>query len=367
MLKQYPVRHIVLDTNSLSAGLVPHSVHSQRLRQRAAQLVRCRLLAGWESLRLYAPGICVAEILTLLDKYRFCTWFGPVKKDPRRRLNARAYRTVRSAFLRCLHDRRIEQIDLDHKQIELVELISPLNQRYQFRRRRATKNIPGPMSTGDCLVAAGAMQLNQRLGDDSVVVVTDDRRLADVLTIARGLSLLQVGRVGLREGLTRLGLTLDSLFPRVVHLRTATKRELRAAFLGWPLPQQELGLLLPNEQAPEDTVRFLIKLWLDVEAEYEVSIDNLPYTRAIDDLRTRVATQTNLELTSQELYHLLLTWRKARRIREVRSLGKRVLRGLSPPFFPPPLIPVSGLRGFLLREAKTPRGQRVRRRDELGC
>lgn len=68
---QDPVRHVVVDANTLGAFLYANSTGSVNLQQRSQILIGSALNGGWPGIKLYTPAICIAEALGVLDKYHF--------------------------------------------------------------------------------------------------------------------------------------------------------------------------------------------------------------------------------------------------------------------------------------------------------
>lgn len=91
-------RHLIVDTNLLIYYLHPQSADTKTVRERCRVLFKSAIDARWPGLRLYVPAISVAEAVGVLDKYRHCTWAGPVLQNPALRLSSRQYRQARDGL-----------------------------------------------------------------------------------------------------------------------------------------------------------------------------------------------------------------------------------------------------------------------------
>jgi hypothetical protein len=308
-----PVRHVVLDANIIAAYFCPNSTNSLRVRERSQVLIDAVLKAHWPNIRLYSPGICIAEARAVIDKYRFCTWWGPLKADPSKKLRAPEYRAAQRNLAQAVQSRRIEQMEHEPAHVLLAGLLSPVNNCFQFRRRRASKSIvKGPMGAADCLIAGMAILQGIRVGKERVILATDDQRLCDVMDKCRCLKGDRAATLGLEEVASAAGTSWrPDLYVPCLNIGKAPEKELREAFFGWPLPQSMPTTKRRSELTPEES-RILGDMWLEISAEYGMSNpDSLPYTAALDDLRTRFALTATVCLPSGDIVHTLLNMRKA--------------------------------------------------------
>ncbi len=241
-----PIRHVVIDANILSAYLHPGSVSSSHVRDRSSILLEAAISSQWPGLRLYTPSICIAEALGVLDKYRFCTWHGPLKNDPTRRMKRKDYESSRDKLAQAVKERVIEQLSHDPSHVLLAGLVSPINNNLQIRRRdrgtkKASQRVKPPMGAADCLISGMTIHLVNRLGRDSVVLATADQRMADVLCKARKLRSTTAEKLGLPTVALQAGLEWSSdLYPNAINLNRASDADMQATFGGWPLPTTPL-------------------------------------------------------------------------------------------------------------------------------
>lgn len=146
------------------------------------------------------PASSVAEAIGVLDKYRHCTWARPVAKNKASRLKPREYEAARALLKGAISNRFIEQVDHEPTHVSLAELISPINQSYQFRRKRGKSHrVKKPMGGADCMIAGIAVLLHRRLGGSHVALATADQRLADVIGKCRRLTEKQADKFGIKS------------------------------------------------------------------------------------------------------------------------------------------------------------------------
>lgn len=272
-----------------------------------------RFEGEWPSLTLYTPSICIAEALGIFGRWHFCTWWGPLRKHPEARIPREKYLSAQQGLAKVVQSHDLLQLSPDPELVLAAGLVSPINN--AFRDCAQTGQDTGkarPMGGMDCLIAATAILLAHRLGKDSVALVTTDQRLTSVMARARCLSEEEVRRLALDKVADQLSFTWSSdLYPRCVDLSRADPPELRDAFLGWPLPMVKLDLKSRTALTACER-QSLTKLWYEVKSEHSVSdVDTLPYSPALDDLRTRFAVQCNVHMQNEDIYRFLQNQRKA--------------------------------------------------------
>lgn len=313
-----PIVHVVLDASVVAAWLLPKSTKSEPLRDRSAQLIEARIKHNWPSIRLYIPGIAAAETQAVLDKYRYCTWSGPVKKDPSVQASKREYQAAGKKFRDLVNSRRIERLDHPADHVIATQLISPINAKHQIRRRRksgassvSNKMIPQPMGAADCLIIGSAVSLGMTIGSQNVVIATGDTRLADVVKRLRKLSLDKVGDLGFQEVAARLGTSWSSsLYPRGINLKAASDQSLSSAFQGWPLPTCSWTAFQSGSVISISKRDALIGIYKEYLEQTGIGVDNLPYSEQIDAIRIEMVKRTSLLMTNEQIYRHLSLWRK---------------------------------------------------------
>jgi hypothetical protein len=130
---------------------------------------------------------------------------------------------------------------------------------------------------------------------------------------AKSLTETEVNHLGLELAATSIGLDGWSadIYPDCVNFISADDKELAQAFLGWPLPDQALEE--KSARALSDAQRYrLAQLWSRIKRQYRLGgEDSLPYSRALDDLRTRFACDAGLYVRNDQIYRVLQNLRKA--------------------------------------------------------
>lgn len=302
-------RHLVIDANVLSAFLYGASTNAKNVSERSRILLNAALQANWSGVRLYTPSICIAEAMGVLDKYRFCKWHGAVRKDNGLRLSSVDHAKSRDQLLRAVKERIIEQLSHDSDHVMLAGLVSPINNHYKIR---TGKKVKPPMGAADCLIAGMTIHLINRLGKDSVMLVTADQRLADVLNRARKISESSAQRLGLVDVATQTGLQWNTdLYPSCINLSKASEAELREAFGGWPLPNNPLQRKTQSELT-EGEKQSLLESWMTVATRHRMTNpDRLPYAAALQEIRCEFAVRTSVNLASDDVYWFLINMRKA--------------------------------------------------------
>ena len=312
-----PVRHVVVDANVLSAFLYPGSMANAKTRERSRILLGAALAAKWPGLRIYTPGICIAASMCVLDKYRFCTWHGPAKLDASKQMAASDYEASRNLLADAVQKRVIEQVQYEPGHVLLAGLVSPINHRYQIRRKRRARGdrrVADPVTHGgrglpDCRRGHPIGQPNGQRRR-----APGDRRPASCRRAWKS-SPAQTGRaesLGLTKAAEQVGLTWSrDLYPRVVSLQRASDQELKIAFGGWPLPTIPLCNKC-HKDLSEIEARHLVDVWLRVATERGISNpETLPYSREIEDIKARFALESSVFLDNRDIFLFLAGKRKA--------------------------------------------------------
>ncbi len=314
------VRHIVIDTSILGDFLHPRRTKASTRAQRSHMLLAAAINANWPCLRVYTPAICIAEAIGILDSYRFCTWGKELSKNPNLRLSSRSYRTARQTLTDAVKRRKIEQIEHEPTHVLLAGLISPVNNRFQIRRKKRVKNsssptIKQPMGAADCVIVGMAIHLVSRIGRESVHLVTGDQRMADVLMKAERLKPATAETLGLPSNARAAGLEWSpQLYPSSINLERATDRDLRIAFGGWPLPTKPVVVKKRAELDSGERAE-LINCWLEVsELSGVTNPDSLPYSAELEDIKVRFAIKTSVYLSNECIFRFLLQQRKAKQL-----------------------------------------------------
>lgn len=306
-------RHVVVDTNLLADYLHPAAARSPRVADRVRVLFDAVLVAKWTDIKVYVPAIAVAEAISVLDKYRFCRWHGPAKKNPAVRLHTAEYKRAQNLLHQAVTKRQLEQIDHEPCHVVLASLLSPVNHIYQYRRKRAhSHKVRPPMGSADCMIGGAAILLGSRVGFDKTRLLTADQRLADVMTKCRNLTQWRAAGLGLPPIAEGAGLAwAPSMYPITLNLRTAREKDLRAALGGWPLPTTQLRRLEKASAFTELEDHQLVATWVGTASDYGIrNADNMPFHPALQDMRTRLAAHYALDVPNDVIFKRLLALRK---------------------------------------------------------
>jgi hypothetical protein len=311
---QDPVRHVVIDANVLSAALLAQSTESEGVRGRAGALLDAVVKARWPGLVLYTPGICVAEVRAIFDKYRYCTWYGEPKTESARRINNDEYWSAQERLQDVEESVGFHRVDHDPAHVLAAGLVSPINAFFQDCGQGDARPVARqPMSATDCVIAGMAIALQRQLGADAVVLATADQRLSEVIGKAKRLTGEDAEQLGLDHVAVhlRFGRWHTDIYPRCVNLIHAHDTELREALLGWPLPTAPLSERTASNLSRSEKAQ-LAQLWRQVQKEHKLGgEDSLPYSAALDDLRARFACESGSYLANDQIYRVLQNMRKA--------------------------------------------------------
>ena len=295
--------HVVVDANILAAGFCPITHKDETVRQRSEILIKSICEADWPFIRIYAPSICIAEALGVIDRYKYCTWHGELRADPSKQLSDSDYQEVLSRLNDSVKSRKIVQIEHEPDHILFSNLISPVNAFYQL-------GDSNPMGATDCVIGAFAILMKTRLFCKRVILVTADSRLASVINKCRGLTVAEAKSLKLMETSTICGINWSpEIYPECINLKDALEEVLIKHFLGWPLPTSKNNYKMSEDLLPEEAVS-LCEIWRDISSEYGIKSDKLPYSLALEDMRTRFAVKSNVLLSNEDIFRRIVNWRK---------------------------------------------------------
>lgn len=284
-------RFVLLDANVVAGYYLPESLDWKRARPRIKELIESVRAGASPEVFLYIPSICIAEVFAVFNKYTHATWDGRVNKRLPGLLHGNRCRTIKRQFSEDIHNGRLmQQVELNRYHVLATDLISPIDARYAFSRR--TKKNPDPrrrmMAAADHLVIGMAIQLARVHGWTNFAVITADQRLANIVQRAATVRKTQAKELGVIDAADRLGIEFDpKLYPRVVHLGTASKAELADFFGEWPPPAKPPTKRRTNALRPSD-----VKLLSKLRRLKRMGRDQLPYTQAFEDICTDLERQT---------------------------------------------------------------------------
>ncbi|MBB02580.1 MAG: hypothetical protein CMJ47_08045 [Planctomyces sp.] len=252
--------------------------------------------------------------MAILDKYRYCEWGKDIKKNPALRMSDTDYVTARLTLGDAIKTRKIEQLEHEPLHVLMTGLISPVNSYFQMKSTSSKKREP--MDATDCLIASMALHLVSRLGNESVLLVTGDKRMSDVVKKAPEVDDKTAEEIGLKSTASEVGIEWSpKIYPRVVNIHSASEDELVAAFGGWPLPQTNLISKTVEELANEE-IEQLRESWLAVRAKRpKLTVDNLAYSKELEEIKIDFANRVSVYLPNKDLLRMLLRIRKAGKLK----------------------------------------------------
>lgn len=318
MGKTDPTTHVILDANVLVTALSPKLHNNPEVVLRSKALLNAVVDNGWLPLRLHVPSICLAEAQCVLDKFRHCEWSGPVFRNPSLRLTSREYNQASLKLAAIAHSRQIHRLEISHDHLRIVPLVSVVNQKYQYRRRRrssvglatAPRQVAQPMGAMDCVIAALAIEMAAKIDCDSVILVTADRRLADIMDKCRRLPERKARSLSLPATAHAAGFRWHSgIYPRCINLARTNDIELADVFSGWPLPARPVQPRILSDLTDTER-RLLFNMNQEQQATSGVGPDSLPFSPELDRLQVAFAQRTGIYLRKAEIARQLLAWRK---------------------------------------------------------
>ena len=305
-----PVKHIVIDTNTLLAYLHPRTTDDEQLRERSRVLFDAVVCANWPKIRLYMPAICIAEAFVTLDKYRWCHWGKPLADDSAKALSPTEFDDACAKLKKLVDERLIEQLENEPVHVQMARLVSPINYLFKLDKASGYHN-KRPMGTSDCMIAGMAIHLAHRLGRESVLLITNDYRLADVMEKSSKLSRREKQDARVVQRAAQVGMRWNkSIFPESIILSQVSERILKEVLGGWPLP---------NESAVKKWIfrldqrqkTLLGEIWKTKKTYWDLKDpDRLPYTKAVQDIQATFAMKTSIYLTESKIFTTLVNMRK---------------------------------------------------------
>ena len=128
----------------------------------------------------------------------------------------------------------------------------------------------------------------------------------------QGLSESRAASLGIRSAAEAVGVPWsDGVFPQVINVRDAKVAELRDAFLGWPLPAKPCTSV-SRQSLTGRAEADLVDVWHRVARRNSITNpDKLPHTQLLSEIRTEFASQSQLEMSSGDVFQALISLRKS--------------------------------------------------------
>jgi hypothetical protein len=230
---------------------------------------------------LLIPNFCVGEVFAVFAKYHLAKWDPRIKRIVPRGISKPKYNKIREQFRNDLHNGMLlQEVDLDRTHMKATDLITPVDANFEFYRAttNARKSYKRMMSAADHSIIGMGIQLSKTFGKEAFAILTADHRLADILTRASSVNRNTAQKLGLIQTAEELGLDYGpSLYPHVMNLVKARKRELSDFFGVWPLSETAIVPELLTNLTKRDC-----QLLSDIRKRRGMSRDSLPYTEEFE-------------------------------------------------------------------------------------
>ncbi len=304
-------KHVLVDSCVAAAYYVPACAgYMNSLAPRAKVLIdHCR--HDRDRYRLMIPNFCIAEVFSILAKYRFGKW----NKHVKRTMSEVDYWRARLGFIEDIHNgRTFQQHELSRYHILASDLIHPVDHTYEFYRSSGKKKKRKiPMSTFDHLIIAMGIEMVKLRGRGNVLLVTADRRLGHILTRAARIKPKSAAKCGLLKVARDIGLEWKpEIYPEVVNLATSRDAVLAECFGEWPLAVTPPEPIQRRRVAFSEThKKLLIRLYKKITVE---SADSLSYSREFEVLYDAFIADSALDVDRHIVWTQLVNLRKQKRL-----------------------------------------------------
>jgi hypothetical protein len=276
-------KFVLLDANIVAGYYLPESLDWIRAKDRITNIIDAIRKHGAPEICIYIPEPCIAEVLAVFDRYRFATWDRKVIKRLPHRIDGKRYKKIQNQFTDDLHTGPLLQsVPLNMYHILAAKLISSVDANYEYyRHRRNSKKIQKKMmGAADHTIIGIGIYLSRIHGRDNFAILTADHRLADILTRAISISSGTTKKLGLDNLAQKLGMKFKpQIYPRVINLAKASKKELQDFFGLWPLPIKPV-IKKPIKALSSSDCKLLVKL----RKKSRVPRDRLPYTKSFEKI-----------------------------------------------------------------------------------
>ena len=226
--------YLLVDANVAAGYYLRRSLRSRKAKERIPQLLDS-IRSGASTHFLYLPNFCIAEVFSVFAKHCFGHWNPHVRNQGT--IDSRVYQSLVKQFSQDIHNGAFwYQYELSRYHILGVDLVSPIDHYFQITRKKGRPHVPA--GTLDHLIISMGIQLVQIHGQDNVVLVTTDDRLARIVEKCRsGLPTATVKKLKLQRASEITGKQFSqAIFPRCIDLSDATRAELQETFGAWPPP-----------------------------------------------------------------------------------------------------------------------------------
>jgi hypothetical protein len=276
-------KFVLLDANIVAGYYLPESLDWIRAKDRITNIIDAVRKHGAPEICIYIPEPCIAEVRAVFDRYRFATWDRKVRKKLPHRIDGKRYEKIQNQFMADLHTGPLLQsVPLNMYHISAAKLISSVDANYEYYRHRknSKKMQKKMMGAADHTIIGIGIYLSRIHRRDNFAILTADHRLADILTRAISISRRAIKKLGLDNSAQELGIEFKPhIYPRVINLAKASKKELQDFFGLWPLPVKPVVKESITKLNLKDC-RILAKL----RQKSRVPRDRLPYTESFEKI-----------------------------------------------------------------------------------
>lgn len=275
-------RFVLLDANLVVGYYLPESLSSVSARPLIKNIIDAVKNGGAPEIFLYIPDLCIPEVLAVFARYFFATWDKQVKKNLPKKLRKADYEGILNQFQNDLNNSKLlNVVELNQYHILATHLISSVDANYEYYRNRTNQKVKKNkkmMGAVDHTIIGMGISLSRIHGRDNFAILTADHRLADILIRATFVPLNTAKKLGLPETANNLGLAYGKdIYPRVINIAKATRKELKEFFRVWPLPTAPI-IKKPIVRLTSDDGQLLVAL----REKSGIGRDSLPYTNAFE-------------------------------------------------------------------------------------
>jgi len=234
--------HLLLDSSVILPYYVPEATKNAKCAGRIKVILDSVRNHRTNAL-CYIPNICVAEVITNLDRQAYSKWDEQIYKlygGPGKTLHTMRYRAARRKFFHDIHNGALfYQYELNRYHILALDLIGPVDKYRKYYRKRDQRS----MGASDLLIGAMALHLKRLHSGDHFALLTADRRMDAIFANAcPKLNKNTAKSLGLVKQAIELGFEKWSpdLYPRVLDLERCNNASLINFFGEWPLRTRKL-------------------------------------------------------------------------------------------------------------------------------
>ena len=298
-------RFCLLDANVVAGYYLPESLSDLKAQKRIKSLMDAVRKNACPEVFLYIPNFCIAEVFAVFARYHWARWAKRVKKVFPRKMRCDRYQKICQSFHKDIHNGAIiQQVELNRYHVLATDLISPVDAYYQFYRHRpgGAKHRKAMMSGADHLIVGMGIYLAKIHGRHNFAILTADYRLANIVERATSMNKAAQQKLGLVDKAKSLGLECGpEMYPQVFNLASCSDSALKEFFGQWPLPQRPVRPTKSQKLRRKDA-----ELLVRLRKNSGIPRDQLPYTRAFEDICEEAERRTGRPIDRHEAWLAIL-------------------------------------------------------------